>query len=259
MRHYRTNSWDKSNPFSTYWSWCTCRYMVQKWYWSIEKYMSYERRTTFAPTQGLHISGYVPSRHGYCNSHISSYEWKIWIITTRQLRGYVTLFFPYFIKVMESHIGQYISQATEMQTLCLSKTSPSFSGADNSYISWPINTIFAPRIGMYIRINIPKMDFIYLKIWCNSFIFCQRGHLFLLTLYTQMICRCLQEEHRIVLKVFRQLNVYAQEPGFRCMCLWICQCTIPFLSWYNNLSNRLSFVIWYRANLLLWGEDQYHM
>ena len=95
-----------------------------------------------------------------CNSHISSYEWKIWIITTRRLPGYVTLFFPYFshpyfIKAMESHIGQHISQATEMQTLCWSKTRPSFSGAHNSYISWPINTIFAPRIGMYIRINIP--------------------------------------------------------------------------------------------------------
>ena len=36
---------------------------------------------------------------------------------------------------MESHIGQHISQATEMQTLCWSKTRPSFSGADNSYIS----------------------------------------------------------------------------------------------------------------------------
>ena len=29
---------------------------------------------------------------------------------------------------MESHIGQHISQATEMQTLCWSKTRPSFSG-----------------------------------------------------------------------------------------------------------------------------------
>ena len=58
--------------------------------------MSAWTRTTFAPTQGLHISGYVQSGHRYCNSHISSYEWKIWIITTRQLRVYVTLFFPYF-------------------------------------------------------------------------------------------------------------------------------------------------------------------
>ena len=91
------------------------------------------------------FSGYVPSRHRYCNLHISSYEWKILIITTRQLRVYVTLFFPYFahpyfIKAMETHIGQHISQATEMQTLCWSKTRPSFSGADNSYISWPILT-----------------------------------------------------------------------------------------------------------------------
>ena len=144
---------------------------------------AWKRRTTFAPTQGLHISGYVPSKHRYCNSHISSHEWKIWIITTRQFRIYVTLFFPYFshpyfIKAMESHIGQHISQATEMQTLCWSKTRPSFSGADNSYISWPINTIFVPRIGMYIRINIPKTDFIYLKIWCNSVIFGQRGLFF---------------------------------------------------------------------------------
>ena len=147
---------------------------------------AWKRRTTFAPTQGLHISGYVPSyvpRHRYCNSHISSHEWKIWIITTRQLRVYVTAFcpyfsHPYFIKAMEAHIGQHISEATEMQTLCWSKTRPSFSGADNSYISWPINTIFVPRIGMYIRINIPEMDFIYLKMCCNSVIFCQRGIFF---------------------------------------------------------------------------------
>ena len=92
---------------------------------------------------------------------------------------------------MESHIGQHISQATEMQPLCWSKTRPSFSGADNLYISWPINTMFVPRIGMYIRINIPKMDFIYLKIWCNSVIFCQRGHFFLLTLYTIAVWICL--------------------------------------------------------------------
>ena len=135
--------------------------------------MSYERlRTSFAPTQGLHISGYVPSKHRYCNSHISSYEWKIWIITTRQLRVYVTLFFPYFshpyfIKAMEAHIGQNISQATEMQTLCWSKTRPSFSGAHNSYISWSINTTFVPRIGMYIRINIPKTNISFIS-WIGS-------------------------------------------------------------------------------------------
>ena len=34
-----------------------------------------------------------------------------------------------------SDIGPHMSQATEMQTLCWSKTRPSFSGADNSYIS----------------------------------------------------------------------------------------------------------------------------
>ena len=45
---------------------------------------------------------------------------------------------------MESHIGQHISQATEMQTLCWSKTRPSFSGAHNSYIYWSINTTNRP-------------------------------------------------------------------------------------------------------------------
>ena len=79
---------------------------------------------------------------------------------------------------MEAHIGQHISQATEMQTLCWSKTRPSFSGAHNSYISWSINTIFIPRIGMYT-------NFIYLNNWCNSVIFCQRGICFWLTLYIQ--------------------------------------------------------------------------
>ena len=40
---------------------------------------------------------------------------------------------------MEAHIGQYISQATEMQTLCWSQIRLSFSGADNSYISCTAN------------------------------------------------------------------------------------------------------------------------
>ena len=31
-----------------------------------------------------------------------------------------------------------------------------------------------PQIGMYIRINVSKTDFIYLRIWCDSFTFCQR-------------------------------------------------------------------------------------
>ena len=57
---------------------------------------AWKLRTSFAPTQGLHISGHVPSKYRYCNSHISSYEWKIWIITTRQLRVHVTLFFHIF-------------------------------------------------------------------------------------------------------------------------------------------------------------------
>ena len=65
------------------------------------RYERLKRITIFAPTQGLHISGYVPSRHRYCNSHISSYEWKIWIITTRQLRVYVTL----FVHIFHIHIS----------------------------------------------------------------------------------------------------------------------------------------------------------
>ena len=118
--HYRTKSWDKWYPFATYWSWWTFRFVYQN---GIDRSrnawaMSAWKRTSFAPTQGLHIRGYVPSKYRYCNSHISSYEWK-----TRQLRVSVTLFFPYFshpyfIKAMEAHIGQHISQATEMQTLC---------------------------------------------------------------------------------------------------------------------------------------------
>ena len=46
---------------------------------------------------------------------------------------------------------------------------------------------FVPQIGMYIRINMSKTDFIYLKIWCNSVIFCQRGYLFWLTLYVLIL------------------------------------------------------------------------
>ena len=111
MWHYRTKSWDKWNHIDP-------DVHADLWYkngigrsrnaWAMS---AWKRRTSFAPTQGLLISGYVASRHRYCNSHISSYEWKIWIITTRQLRVYVTLFFPYFshpyfIKAMEAHIGQ---------------------------------------------------------------------------------------------------------------------------------------------------------
>ena len=56
------------------------------------------------------------------------------IITTRPLRVYVTLLFPYFSgRLMEAHMGQHMSQDTEMPTLCRSKTRP--SGAHNSYIS----------------------------------------------------------------------------------------------------------------------------
>ena len=67
---------------------------------------------------------------------------------------------------------------TNVQTLCWSKTSP--SGAHSSCISGSINTIFIRQIGMYIRINMSKTDFIYLRIWCDSVTLCQRGH-FLLT------------------------------------------------------------------------------
>ena len=47
-----------------------------------------------------------------------------------------------------------------MQTLCWSKTRPSFSGAHSSCNPQTINAIFVPRIGMYIRINIPKTDLV---------------------------------------------------------------------------------------------------
>ena len=72
---------------------------------------------------------------------------------------------------------------TNVQTLCWSKSSPSFSSAHSSCISRSINNIFVPHIGMYIRINMSKTDFIYLKIWCDSVTICQRGHFFWLTLY----------------------------------------------------------------------------
>ena len=67
---------------------------------------------------------------------------------------------------------------TNVQTLCRSKTSPSFSGAHSSCISRPINTIFVPQIGMYIRVNMSKTDFFYRKILCDSVTFCQ-GDIFL--------------------------------------------------------------------------------
>ena len=43
---YCTTSWEKLNPFSGYWSGCSCRFVVQKLYWSIKKCMSYQRLKT---------------------------------------------------------------------------------------------------------------------------------------------------------------------------------------------------------------------
>ena len=74
---------------------------------------------------------------------------------------------------------------TNVQTLCWRKTSPSFSGAHSSCISRSINTIFVPQIGIYIRINMSQTDFIYLKIWFDSVIFCQRGHFFTHPVYNK--------------------------------------------------------------------------
>ena len=42
-----------------------------------------------------------------------------------------------------------------------------------------------PKIGMYIRINVTKTDFIYLRIWSDSVTFCERGHFFWITLYNK--------------------------------------------------------------------------
>ena len=194
MWNYRTKSWDKWNPFSTYWSWCTCRFVVQNTgidrsrnAWAMS---AWKRRTSFAPTHGLHISGYVPRKHRYmyCNSHISSYEWKIWII--KRPYGFMQ---HYYFYIFHIHISlkqwKLISDNTFQKLLkckpCVgAKLVLRFSGAHNSYMSWSINTIFVPRISMYIRININQTDFIYLQIWYNSVIFCQRG-LFLLVLYVK--------------------------------------------------------------------------
>ena len=153
MWHYRTKSWDKWNNFD------------------------------------ILILMYMPicGKHRHCNSHISSYECKIWIITTRQLRVSATSFFHIFHIHISLKQWKLISDNTFHKLLkcntSWSKTRPSFSGAHNSYIYWSFNTIIVSRIGTYIRINIPKTDLIYLKIWCNSVIFCQRGHFYLLTLY----------------------------------------------------------------------------
>ena len=86
----------------------------------------------------------------------------------------VLLLFIVFIH-MEKYVNCSICAftvhiTTNVQTLCWSKTSPSFSGAHtcSSCISRSINTKFVPQIDMYIRINMAKTDFIYLNIWCDS-------------------------------------------------------------------------------------------
>ena len=85
---------------------------------------------------------------------------------------------------------------TNVQTLCWSKTSPSFSCAYSSCISQSINTIFVPLIGMYIRINMSKTDFIYLKIWCDSVTFCQEGTFF----FTHPV-HIVQQYHDVVIMI----------------------------------------------------------
>ena len=96
------------------------------------------------------------------------------------------LLFRFFI-----HMKKYVNCSicaftlhitTDVQTLCWSKTSPSFTGAHSSCISRSINAIFVPQIAMYIRIIMSRTDLIYLKIWCDSVTFCPRGIL-LRTLY----------------------------------------------------------------------------
>ena len=89
------------------------------------------------------------------------------------------IFFIHMRKYVNCSICAFTLHITNnVQTLCWSKTSPSFSGAHSSCISLSINTIFVPPIGMYIRINMSKTDFIYLKNFGNSVIFCKRGFFF---------------------------------------------------------------------------------
>ena len=132
---------------------------------------AWKRRTSFAPTQGLNFSSLwnvLSDMSFHCFNeicrnclvviiHIFSFMWRnMWIA----------------VSVFTWHI------TTNVQTLCWSKSSPSFSSAHSSCISRSINTIFVPHFGMYIRINMSETDFIYLKIWCDSVTFCQRGHFF---------------------------------------------------------------------------------
>ena len=152
---------------------------------------AWKRRTSFAPTQGLHFGSLWNvlsdmTFHGFNEI----WMWKIW----KQLcyiNPYLSCcYYSYFsfiwwnmwiaVSVFTWHI------ITNVQTLYWSKTSPSFSGVHSSCISLSITTIFVPQIGMYIRINMSKTDFMYLKIWCDTVTFCQRGH-FLLTLYNILL------------------------------------------------------------------------
>ena len=119
--------------------------------------------------------------HCCCFNEI--WMWKIW--NKIMLHKPVSVLLLLFIFCI--HMKKYVNCSicpltlhitTNVQTLCWSKTSP--SGAHSSCISGSINTNFIPQIGMYIRINMSKTDFIYLRIWCDSVTLCQRGH-FLLT------------------------------------------------------------------------------
>ena len=80
--HYCTKSWDKWNPFSGYWSWCTCRFAVEN---SIDRsrnvwvISAWKRRTSFAPTQGLHFSSLwnvLSDMRFHCFNEL--WMWKIW-------------------------------------------------------------------------------------------------------------------------------------------------------------------------------------
>ena len=117
---------------------------------------AWKRRTSFAPTQGLHFSNLWNECYWALLLLNEIWMWKICKkIMLHKPVGVLLLpvLFIFFI-----HMKKYVNCSicpftlhitTNVQTLCWSKTSP--SGAHSSCISGSINTIFIPQIGMYIN------------------------------------------------------------------------------------------------------------
>ena len=67
---------------------------------------------------------------------------------------------------------------------------------------------------MYIRINMSKTDLIYLKSWCDSVRFCQRGHFFD-SPCRNINCHFPPISHRFIIIFLMQIKIHVQKSAGR--------------------------------------------